>query len=150
MPMSPDSADTRPNIFPGIKYQDAPGIIDWLVLTFGFEKQFIVPGPNGTIAHAQLKYGPGVIMVGSARDRDELFGSKTPREAGGVTQSVYIYVADIDSHFARARSAGAEIIVPLKDTEYGSREYSARDPEGHVWSFGTYYPEGPSSEPSHT
>jgi uncharacterized glyoxalase superfamily protein PhnB len=58
-----------------------------------------------------------------------------------VTQAAYVYVNDIDAHFARSQAAGAEIVVPLKETDYGSREYSARDLEGHLWHFGTYLPE---------
>jgi uncharacterized glyoxalase superfamily protein PhnB len=80
-----------------------------------------------------------MIMLGSYKD--DVFRYKTPREVGGVTQGAYLYVADIDAHFARAKAAGAEVVVPLKDTDYGSREYSARDPEGHLWHFGTYLPE---------
>ncbi len=141
--MSPTPQDGRPNLFPALRYQDAPAAIEWLVKAFGFEKQFVVTCPDGTIAHAQLKLGPGVIMLGTVKH--DVFGSKTPREAGCITQSVYVHIPDIDAHHERSLDAGAEIVSPLKDTDYGSREYSARDPEGHVWHFGTYYPEDQSS-----
>ena len=126
-------------IFPSIRYQDAPAAIDWLVRAFGMEKQLVIPNPDGTIAHAQLKFGPDVIMLGSSKE--DALGLKSPRELGGVTQSLYIYIQDVDAHHDRAKAAGAEIVIELRDTEYGSREYSARDPEGHLWHFGTYLPE---------
>jgi uncharacterized glyoxalase superfamily protein PhnB len=126
-------------IFPGIRYEDAPAAIDWLERAFGFKRQVVYPGPDGTIAHAQLIFNGGMIMLGSYRD--DQFRYKTPRAAGGVTQAAYLYVADIDAHFARSSAAGAEIVIALKDTDYGSREYSARDPEGHLWHFGTYLPD---------
>jgi uncharacterized glyoxalase superfamily protein PhnB len=127
-------------LFPGIRYVNASAAIDWLEKTFGFKRQLVVPGANGTVAHAQLLVGDrGMIMLGSWRDDD--FHYKMPRQVGGVTQATYLYVEDIDSHFARAKAAGAEIVIPLKSTDYGSREYSARDLEGHLWHFGTYLPE---------
>ena len=126
-------------IFPTLRYQDAPAAIDWLHKAFGLEKQLVIPNPDGTIAHAQLKFGPDVIMLGSSKE--DALGLKSPRELGGVTQSLYIYIQDVDGHHDRAKAGGAEIVVELRDTEYGSREYSARDPEGHLWHFGTYLPE---------
>jgi uncharacterized glyoxalase superfamily protein PhnB len=78
-------------------------------------------------------------MLGSARDDD--LGMKSPRELPGVNQGVYVYVKDVDAHFARAKAAGAEIVRTLADTDHGSREYCARDLEGHLWSFGTYLPD---------
>jgi uncharacterized glyoxalase superfamily protein PhnB len=137
--MSPSSPNAVPNIFPTLRYANAPAAIDWLKRAFGFERQFVVPGPDNTIAHAQLKLGPGVIMLGSAEN--DALGPRTPRELGGVTQAAYIYVADVDTHYKRAKEAGAEMVRELEDTPYGSREYSARDPEGHIWYFGTYLPE---------
>jgi uncharacterized glyoxalase superfamily protein PhnB len=126
-------------IFPTLRYQDAPAAIDWLATAFGLEKQLVIPNPDGTIAHAQLKFGADIIMLGSSKE--DALGLKSPRELGGVTQSLYIYVQDVDAHHARAKAAGAEVVIELRDTEYGSREYSARDPEGHLWHFGTYLPE---------
>ena len=127
-------------IYPFMSYEDAPAAIDWLCRAFGFEKHFVVPGPDNTIAHAQLRHGNGMIMMGSAAGRREMFGMGVPREFGAVTGGVYVVVDDVDAHCARAKAAGATIIRDLADTDYGSREYRARDPEGHVWSFGTYQP----------
>jgi len=128
-------------IIPTLRYQDAPAAIEWLCRAFGFERHFVVPGENGTIAHAQLTFGNGMIMVGSARD-DE-FGrlQKTPAQVGGVgTQSPYVIVADVDAHHARAVAAGAQVTMAPRDEDHGGRFYSCRDPEGHLWNFGSYDP----------
>jgi uncharacterized glyoxalase superfamily protein PhnB len=125
-------------LFPFLRYNDAPAAIDWLVRAFGFQEQMVVPGENGTVAHAQLSFGPGVIMFGTARD-DEL-AMKSPRDLGAVNQGIYVYLENVDAHCATASAAGAEIIRGPEDTDYGSREYTARDLEGHLWSFGTYQP----------
>lgn len=136
--MVQDTQTATQVLFPFLRYGDAPTAIDWLVRAFGFEEQMVVPGENGTVAHAQLAFGPGIIMLGTARD-DEL-RVKTPRDLGAVTGGIYIYLEDVDAHCARAKAAGAEIVRGPEDTDYGSREYTARDPEGHLWSFGTYRP----------
>jgi uncharacterized glyoxalase superfamily protein PhnB len=131
---------TKTPVIPTMRYDDAPRMLEWLCAAFGFERHFVVPGDAGTIAHAQLVFGTGMIMLGSARDDDwgKIVG--TIRTAGKPTGSVYVVVTDVDAHCARARAAGAEILRGPCDTDYGSREYAARDPEGHVWSFGTYDP----------
>ena len=122
-----------------LTYDDAPAALDWLEEAFGFERSSVHEGPDGTIAHAELTYGDGMVMLGNAGDNG--LGMKTPREVGAVTQGVYVIVDEgIDSHYERARSAGAEIVRALHDTDYGSRDYMARDPEGNLWSFGTYRP----------
>jgi uncharacterized glyoxalase superfamily protein PhnB len=128
----------RATMFPFVRYHDAPVAIAWLVQAFGFEERAVYPGPDNTIAHAELGFGGSVLMLGSAKD-DEL-GLKTARDIGAVTQGIYVYVPDIDAHYARARAAGAEIVYELRTTDYGSREYGARDLEGNLWSFGTYVP----------
>jgi uncharacterized glyoxalase superfamily protein PhnB len=127
-------------IIPAMRYRDAPAAIEWLCRAFGFEKHLVVPGPDGTIVHAQLTFGPGMIMLGTARD-DEFGRLMTvPTARGPGTQSAYVIVADADAHYARAKAAGAEIVMDIKDEDYGGRGYSARDPEGHLWNFGTYDP----------
>jgi uncharacterized glyoxalase superfamily protein PhnB len=126
------------NIIPCLRYRNAPAAIEWLKKAFGFEKHFVVPGPQGGIAHAELRLGNGFVMLGSARD--DAFAWQPPQKGGQVTQSVYIVVEDAGAHCDRARAAGAEIVRDLEDTDYGSREYSARDLEGHLWHFGTYRP----------
>jgi len=130
----------RSTLIPTIRYDDAPRMLEWLCNAFGFERHFVVPGDGGTIAHAQLVFGTGMIMLGSARDDEWGKVVRTVRALGGTTGAVYVVVSDVDAHCARARAAGAHIIHGPRDTDYGSREYAARDPEGQIWSFGTYDP----------
>jgi uncharacterized glyoxalase superfamily protein PhnB len=122
-----------PNIIPALRYKNGTAAIEWLGKALGFEKQMVVPGPDGNVAHAQLTFGEGIIMLGSGKH-------EPPNPWDQVAQGIYVYVADVDAHCARAKAAGAEIVMDLHDTDYGSREYSVRDPEGHLWSFGTYRP----------
>ncbi len=125
-------------IFPILRYNDARGAIRWLCATFGFVELFSVPASGEVVRHAQLKLGTNVIMLGSVRP-DE--GMASPQGLGVATQALCVYVEDLDAHFERARSAGAEITSPPRDTDFGSREYHVRDPEGHLWTFGTYLPD---------
>ena len=103
----------------------------------------VMEDDDGLIAHAELTLGGGMVMLGAVRD--DPFGETqiTPDEAGGVTQSAYIVVKDADALFERVTASGAEIIIPLHDQPYGSREFSCRDFEGHLWNFGTYDPFAP-------
>jgi uncharacterized glyoxalase superfamily protein PhnB len=139
MPTNPKN--TVSTVIPAMRYRDANAAIEWFCKAFGSEKHLVVPGENGTVAHAQLTFGNGMIMLGSARE-DE-FGQwvKPPTEIGGIgTQSAYVIVEDADAHCARAKAAGAEIVMEVEDQDYGGRLYSCLDPQGHLWSFGTYDP----------
>jgi uncharacterized glyoxalase superfamily protein PhnB len=139
MPSNPKN--TVSTVIPAIRYRDANAAIEWLCKAFGFEKHLVVPGENGTVAHAQLSFGNGMIMLGSARDDEFGRRVKPPRETGGIgTQSAYVIVENADAHHARAKAAGAEIVMEVEDQDYGGRLYSCLDPEGHLWSFGTYDP----------
>jgi uncharacterized glyoxalase superfamily protein PhnB len=132
---------TIANVIPTMRYRDAAAAIDWLCRAFGFERQLVVPGEAGTIVHAQLRFGAGMVMLGTARD-DE-FGKlqRVPADVGGVgTQSPYVIVTDADAHYARAVAAGANVVRDIQDEDYGGRGYSCRDPEGHLWNFGSYDP----------
>jgi uncharacterized glyoxalase superfamily protein PhnB len=130
--------DAAATMHPFLRYADAPRAVDWLQRVFGLEKRAVFANPDGTIAHAELGLGGSVLMLGSVKDDD--LGMRTARQAGGVTQGIYVVVADADAHYQRARAAGAEIVYELRTTGYGSREYGARDLEGNLWSFGTYRP----------
>ena len=134
--------NTRPTVIPCLRYRDAPAAIDWLCQTFGFEKQLVVPNQDGTIAHAQLSFGNGMIMLGSVLKAETEFGRlmKQPEIAGAETQSSYIVVLDADAMYARAKAAGAKIVIEIKDEDYGGRGFSCYDLEGHLWNFGTYDP----------
>ena len=128
-------------IIPTLRYRDGQAAFEWLCKAFGFEKNLVVPDADGAIAHAQLTYGNGMIMLGSANNNAFSKLVKSPKESGGIgSQSVYIVVADVDAHYARAIAAGAEIVIAIKDEPYGGRDYSCRDPEGHIWNFGSYDP----------
>jgi len=126
--------------YPTMRYRDAKAMIAWLEQAFGFERHVVYDAEDGGIAHAELKCGTGLIMVGSARD--DFFGKlvKPPADVSGTTQSVYVAVPDADTAFARAKAAGAEMLMGLTDQPYGSRDFICRDPEGQVWCLGTYAP----------
>ncbi len=129
------------SIIPTLRYEDAPAAIAWLCHAFGFREHLVVPGENGGIAHAQLLFGNGMIMLGSARD--DAFGAiqKAMSDKNGpVTQSAYIVVDDVDAHSRQALAAGATVVMQPEDQAYGGRLYACRDLEGHLWSFGSYNP----------
>src|SRR5215471_1057728 len=131
---------TSSTIIPALQYQDARAAIDFLCRAFGFERKAVYEGEGGAIAHAELTLGNGMIMLGSVKDTEYGKLLVRPRNAGGVTMSVYIVVQDPDAHFTRAKAAGAEITREPVTQEYGGRDYTCKDPEGNVWSFGTYDP----------
>jgi uncharacterized glyoxalase superfamily protein PhnB len=133
---------TMPSIFPFLQYREGAAAVDWLEQAFGFERSLVHQGENGAVEHAELTLGAGTIMVGSLEDPS--LGLKSPRDLEAVDQGIYVAIDDVDAHCARARAAGAEIVREPNDTSYGAREYMARDPEGHLWSFGTYVPEPPA------
>lgn len=129
-------------VYAGGHYLDARAAIEWLGTAFGFEPMLVVPGESeGAIAHAELRLGEAVIMVGSAREgqlRDVLSPNGTPHP-----QSIYVVIDEPDAHYARAKAAGAKMLIDLHTADYGSRGYTALDIEGNIWSFGTYRPELP-------
>jgi uncharacterized glyoxalase superfamily protein PhnB len=143
--MATDATDTGATVIPSLRYRHAPAAIDWLCRAFGFERHLVVPGRNGTIAHAQLSFGHGMIMLGSVTDSELGRLIKQPDEIGGAeTRSAYVVVPDADAIYARARAAGAEIVRDIKDEDHGGRGFTCRDLEGRLWSFGTYDPWAPS------
>lgn len=136
--MPEQTQDTRPAFYPFLRYADARGAVEWLCAAFGLERKAVFDAPDGGVAHAELSLGSGVVMLGPSRP--DALGLRTPRELGAVTGGIYACVSDVDAHHARAAAAGAEIVLPLREMDYGSREYTCRDPEGNLWSFGTYRP----------
>ncbi|MFJ4846154.1 MULTISPECIES: VOC family protein [unclassified Streptomyces] len=129
-----------PAICPTLRYKDARAALAFLQDAFGFTQVAVHEGGDGTVQHAELAYGNGLVMLGSTQS-----GSAFSRVAGHLGPvSVYVVVADADAHHARAVAAGAQIVLPLTDQDYGSRDYTARDPEGNLWSFGTYAPRIPA------
>ncbi len=141
--MSSLAKNTRATVITCLRYRNAPAAIEWLCATFGFEKQLVVPNEDGTIAHAQLSFGNGMVMLGSVLKDETPFGllMKQPDEIGGAeTQSAYLIVTNADTVYAQAKSAGAKIVLEIKDEDYGGRGFSCLDLEGHLWNFGTYDP----------
>ncbi len=108
-------------IIPSLRYRSAPAAIEWLCRVFGLGKNLVVPDDSGGIAHAQLSFGDGMMMLGSVRDNEWGRFIKQPDEIGGAaTQSVYLVVPDADVIYERAKNAGAEILIPVRDEEYVS------------------------------
>jgi uncharacterized glyoxalase superfamily protein PhnB len=131
----------RSTVIPGHRYRNAQAAIEWLAKVFGFEQHAVHKGEDGSIAHAELTLGGGMIMLGSVKDDEFGRGYKAPDELGGIeTSTICVVVRDADAAYARSVEAGAEIIRPLQDTPYGSREFGVKDPEGHSWFAGTYDP----------
>ena len=134
-------SNSSATVIPTLRYRDGQAAIDWLCKAFGFKQQLVVPDQSGAIAHAQLVYGNGMIMLGSATNNDFHKLVKAPSESGGIgSQSAYIVVTDVDDHYKKAVAAGAEIVIDIKNEDHGGRAYSCRDPEGHIWNFGSYDP----------
>lgn len=138
MSASPQRTGTR--IIPTMRYRDAMAAIDWLCTAFGFERRLVVPNETGGVAHAALTLDDRMIMLGSGQDSayDELV--RFPADAGGVTQSPYLVVDDPDAIYARAKGCDAEIVMEIEDWDHGGRGFTCRDPEGQIWSFGSYDP----------
>jgi len=124
-------------IFPILRYTDARAAIRWLCAAFGFVERCCIPEDGPFVRHAQLQLGENIIMLGSVRPDD---GIASPQASGTTTQMLAVYVKDPDAHYERAYAAGAKILYPPKDTDFGSREYHVLDLEGHPWTFGTYRP----------
>lgn len=134
-------AEMKSTVIPAMRYRDAHAAIDFFCDVIGFERHAVYEAEGGTVGHAELTLNGGMIMLGSAKDDEHANRYKSPEELDGVeTRGAYIVVPDVDAVYARAVAAGTEVIRPLQETTYGSREFAVRDPEGHSWSLGTYDP----------
>ena len=135
------AAHTTSTIIPCLRYRDAHAAIAWLCEAFGFEKQAVY-ADGDTVHHAQLTFGNGMVMLGSADNASEWGRQVVQPEQIALreTQSPCVIVTDADAHYARAMAAGASIVMELADQDYGGRGYSCRDPEGHLWWFGSHDP----------
>lgn len=139
--MTASSNLPAPNLMPLMRYRDLAEAMSWLEQAFDFEKHVAVSDSDGSLIYGQMTYRGSLMMMGAVRDTDLDKLMRQPDEVGDVeTQSCYIVVDDADSHFARAQDAGAEIVLELKSDGLGRRGYSCRDPQGHIWNFGTYNP----------
>lgn len=129
------------SVIPTLRYKDAPAAMEWLEKALGFKQNLVIPNPDGTIAHAQLTLGSGMVMLGSQREDAYESGYKSPGELGGKeTANIYVVVEDADAAYAQAKASGATMMGEVYDTDYGSREFQIKDPEGHTWCVGTYDP----------
>jgi PhnB protein len=118
-------------IAPYLLYEDGAAAIDFLTKAFGFEEVMRMD-EGGVVNHAEVRLGDDTVMLGYPGE-----DYKNPRKADHATALVHVYVDDVDTHFERAKAAGAEIVMEPTDQEYGDRRYDAKDPEGHFWSFAT-------------
>jgi uncharacterized glyoxalase superfamily protein PhnB len=117
-------------ILPHLSYENVAEAIGWLTRAFGFKENYRYGEPGGPVQGAQMRLGDAWIMLNSVRP-----GRAAPAQAGIHTQSLTVFVEDVDAHFERAKSAGAKIIEELHETAYGERQYGVEDLEGHPWLF---------------
>lgn len=127
-----------PRLYPTLRCRNADAMIAWLANVLGFTEGVTHRDATGVVHHAELAFGPSVVMLG--QEREDAYGALVGDPAGRRTDSLYVAVDDPDALHARAVAADATIEMPLHDTDYGSRDFACRDPEGNLWSFGTYRP----------
>jgi uncharacterized glyoxalase superfamily protein PhnB len=126
------------SIHPALRYEDPNTAIEWLATAFGFTHEQVFHDDNGVVQHAVLSLEGGRILVSGPRGPGWLGGDEAAPTRSPI--SLYVVVPDPAAHHARAAAGGATIVRDLEHTDYGSHEYSARDLEGNLWSFGTYQP----------
>jgi uncharacterized glyoxalase superfamily protein PhnB len=126
------------SIYPALRYRDAQKAARWLADTFGFERVALHEDGDGNVVHAEMRFGDSLFMFGQVRDAEDGEYSAIAPPPGQT--ALYAVVEDPDAHHDRAKAAGAEIVMSLRDQDYGSREYTARDLDGNIWTFGTYDP----------
>jgi uncharacterized glyoxalase superfamily protein PhnB len=129
-------------LIPSLRYKDAHAAIDWLERTFGMERNAVYDGPDGSVAHAQLTFGSGMIMLGSATNTGPITPHFAfPREIGDrVTSPLYLVAANCEALWERAKAANVKVIMEIREMEYGGKSFTVSDPEGYVWSVGEYDP----------
>lgn len=130
------------SIIPSARYRNAHAAIEWLCRVLGFSKKVIFDGPGGTVAHAELTLGKGMIMLGSRSNASPYPQAMAhPDEIGRrSTSPIYVIVSDCGAVYDHAKAEGAEILQDLRTMEYGGRAFTIRDPEGYVWGVGEYDP----------
>ncbi len=134
--MNKEPDESLPTLFPCLSYRDAAAALRWLAAAFGFTKTVDFCDLAGTVMHVEMSFGNGAIMLGTATAEQAAESHRNVPAGHGI----YEYVADVDAHYQRALAAGAHIVFPPEDTEWGTRRYRALDPEGYEWSFGNYRP----------
>lgn len=126
--MQPNRSVPVDTILPHIIYQDLPRAIEWLATVFGFVEHYRYGKP---LSGAQMHLGNAFVMINAAKSPEQ----KSPAELGYGTQSLTVFIEDVESHYARTRTAGASIVEELHETAYGELQYGVRDLEGHLWLF---------------
>lgn len=126
-----------PCLFPTLRCADAERMLAWYAEALGFRER-VVYRDGAVVAHAELVLDTSILMLG--QERDDAYGADVGPREGRRTDALYLAVDDIDAAFARTKAAGAEITAEVRDTPYGTRDFAFRDPEGNLWSVGTYWP----------
>jgi uncharacterized glyoxalase superfamily protein PhnB len=127
--MTDYAGQSYPTICPYLYYEDGVAAMDWLAKAFGFRERTRTVNADGSLRHAEMELGNGVIMIGTPSDH------KNPAHLGQVTVGIYVHVDDVDHHYQQAKASGADIDSPPSDQAYGVRSYGAHDPEGHQFWF---------------
>jgi uncharacterized glyoxalase superfamily protein PhnB len=138
-------------VVPTLLYRNAPAMIDWLCDVIGFAKKAVHANDDGTVGHAELTLGPGMLMIGSVQPPNDALPFtklvRPPDELDNIeTQSPSLYVADPDAVYAKVKARGGEIVLDIEDKHYGGRGFGFRDPEGHLWFVGSYDPWAASTD----
>lgn len=128
-------------LIPATRYRDPEAALRFLRDVLGLEEHAVYRSDNGTIQHAQMRAGAGIMMFGPPNDGPFERFMADPNDIGGrETTTIYAVVPDVAARHARAVAAGADILLPLKEQDYGGQAFTVADPEGHIWTFGDYDP----------
>ena len=128
-------------VTPYLHYKDSDAALEFITSVLGAKEKFKMTGDDGKVAHAEVEFDGGVVMLGTPGP-----DYRSPSELGGRTVGIYVYIDDVDDHFARIKEAGATITEEPTDKFYGDRSYGCQDPEGHQWWFATHVKEVPMEE----
>lgn len=131
-------------VIPSLRYRDAHAAIDWLVRVFGLHRQAVYDGPDGSVAHAQLTFRGGMLMVGSASNPGDVANTSISLQETGGRETVGLCLIVTDDEclalYDRARAANSEIVRELTSPDYGGKSFACRDLEGHIWWIASYNP----------
>ncbi len=127
-------------LIPATRYHDCEAALHFVTDVLGLAPHAVHRDDAGGIVHVEIRHRQGVMMFGPHRDGAFDDFMVDPRRAGGETTTIYVVVADVAGLYARVREKGAEVVMPLAAQDYGGSNFSLRDPEGHIWSFGDYDP----------
>jgi len=128
--MTDNLPETMNTVIPYLYYENVAGALEWVSRVFGFKERHRMTQSDGNVSHAEMTFNNGLIMMG-----DPGPDYKNPKRLGHLTQTLYVYVPNVDEHYQKAKNSGARIIQDLEDQSYGDRTYGAEDLEGHTWYF---------------